>query len=123
MTKRILIVEDNEDMQLLYRRLFREETGFEIEQTDTGEMALEKIPFLKPDLMIIDISLPGMTGLELTKIVRERHPGIKILIVTGHEVSRYYDEAIRSAADDLISKDVGLEIAAECRKLLNGAAD
>ncbi len=120
MTKRILIVEDNEDMLILYKRLFRKQEEVEIADALRGEAALELIPTFRPHLMLVDISLPGMTGLELTCEVRKRYPEIKLLVVTGHEPARYYDQAIRCGADDLVSKEMGKGIVERCLQLLSG---
>ncbi len=118
--KKLLIVEDNDDMILLYQRLFRKMKGeIELSTSDRGENALKLIPQFKPDLMIIDISLPGISGLELTRRVRKQYPAIKIIIVTAHEESRYYDEAIRSGADDLVSKEIGKNLVDRCKWLLS----
>lgn len=118
MKKRILVVEDNSDMLLAYSRIFRSEKDIELECCERGEDALEKIPDFKPHLVMVDISLPGMNGFELTSRIREKFSTIKILIVTGHDKDRYYDQAIKLGADDLISKDIGLEIIDKCRALL-----
>lgn len=94
MKKKILIIEDNEDIRMLYKRMFRKEKMIEISAVESGEEALRIIPDFKPDLLFVDISLPGISGLELTRKVSQEYPSVKILVVTGHEVIRYYDEAI-----------------------------
>jgi DNA-binding NarL/FixJ family response regulator len=71
-----------------------------------------------PDLLLVDISLPGMNGIEFTRKVHNDFPEIKILIVTGHEISRYYDDAIEAGAIDVISKDVVNELVERCRALI-----
>lgn len=118
MKKKILIIEDNEDIRILYKRMLRKEKMIEISAVESGEEALKIIPDLKPDLLFVDISLPGISGLELTRKMRQEYPSVKILVVTGHEVIRYYDEAINSGADDLVSKEIGKDILIKCRKLL-----
>jgi DNA-binding NarL/FixJ family response regulator len=117
--KKILIVEDNEDIRFLYKRMFRKEKDIQIEEATSGETALDIIMRSRPDLMLIDISLPGISGLDLTKKVRTQYPETRILIVTGHDISRYYDDAIKNGADDLISKEIGKDIVGRCRRMMN----
>ncbi|MDG5813700.1 response regulator [Chitinispirillales bacterium ANBcel5] len=116
--KTILVVEDNEDMQLLYKRLFRKHQNITVETVDSGESALQLIQKITPDLMIIDISLPGISGLDLTRKVHQHNAAIKIIIVTGHELSRYEQKAKEVGADEVVSKDIGKEIVNKCRTLL-----
>ncbi len=116
---RILIVEDSEDMRLVYRRLFRKEEGFEFADAEKGESAWEMLPTFKPDLLIIDISLPGISGLDLVRKVRDAYPLVKILVVTAHERERYYDEAIRAGADDLVTKNIGKGLVPKCKEMLH----
>ncbi len=116
--KKILVVEDNEDMLILYKRLFRREHDMEISFADTAEAALQIMETSPPDLMLIDISLPGISGLELSRKVHESMPAVKILIVSGHEISRYREEAMNSGALEVMSKDFSVEIVNKCRELL-----
>jgi DNA-binding NarL/FixJ family response regulator len=117
--KKILIVEDNDDIRFLYKRMFRKETDIELEETASAEAALESIPKIHPDLAIIDISLPGISGIDLTKKVHNLYPGIRILVVTGHDTARYYEYAINNGADDLVSKEIGKDIVNKCRRMLD----
>lgn len=117
--KKILVVEDNENIRFLYKRLFRNRKDVELTDCDSSETALVRLQDLKPDLIIVDISLPGMNGLEFTRTVKINFPDIKVLIITGHEPERYYDEAINAGAIDLISKDTGPELVQKCLDLLN----
>ena len=75
--------------------------GFEFfgEATD-GEMALPLIQTIKPDVLITDIKMPFMDGLQLCKIIRERMPWIKIIILSGHDEFEYAQEAIKLGVKD-----------------------
>lgn len=118
MKKKILIVEDSQDMRLVYKRMFRKQEKIELAEAETGEAAWELLPIFRPDLSIVDISLPGMSGLDFIEKSREQYPAVKLLVVTGHEVSRYYDDAIRRGADDLISKNIGKGLVDKCLQML-----
>jgi DNA-binding NarL/FixJ family response regulator len=116
--KKILIVEDNDDMRMLYRRLFRKYKEISISECDNAEDAIRIISAEHPDLALIDISLPGKSGLELTKEISDNFKFIKILVVTAHERDRYYDDAINAGALDLVSKDIGIELVNKCMRIL-----
>ncbi|NLG16448.1 MAG: response regulator [Fibrobacter sp.] len=119
MKKKVLIVEDHEEMQFLYSVMFRRENSLELSaQVPDAEEALRKLEELKPDLILIDISLPGISGIDFTKIIRKDYPDLKILIVSGHEPQRFYDIAIRAGADDLMYKSDVKEIIAAVKRLL-----
>jgi two-component system response regulator YesN len=116
--KKVLIVEDSDDMRVLYRRLFRREQNISFSEAVDAEVAIHMVANEKPDLMIIDISLPGMDGLRLTEKIRKEYPNVKILIITGHEVSRYFDDAKRVGADDVLTKDLDKDLIRKCKVFL-----
>jgi two-component system, response regulator YesN len=109
--KRVLIVEDHEDMQFIYNIILRKLEGITIiGMTSTAIEALEKISTEIPDIAIIDISLPGMDGLELTEKLKNFHPEIKVLIATGHSQEAYYEPAMKAGADDFMVKGNAQEL-------------
>ena len=81
--------------------------GFEYcgEATD-GEMALSLLYMVKPDVLITDIKMPFMDGLQLCKIVRDRMPWVKIVIVSGHDEFEYAQEAIKLGVNEYLLKPV-----------------
>jgi DNA-binding NarL/FixJ family response regulator len=118
--KKILIVEDNEDLLIIYRKVFsKTKDTFQVLEKDNAEAALSIIDDVNPDLMIIDISLPGMSGLELTQKIHHKYPSIKIIIATAHEPSRFYDYATNAGAQSVISKDIGVDaLISMCKGML-----
>jgi two-component system, response regulator YesN len=85
-------------------------SGFEFcgEATD-GEMALPLLRTAQPDVMITDIKMPFMDGLQLSKIVRERMPWVKIIILSGHDEFEYAQEAIKLGVTDYLLKPVTVQ--------------
>jgi two-component system response regulator YesN len=71
-----------------------------------GEMALPLLQTIKPDILITDIKMPFMDGLELCKIVRESMPGIKIVILSGHDEFEYAQQAIQLGVKEYLLKPV-----------------
>lgn len=75
----------------------------------------------KPDLIIVDISLPGMNGLELIKHIKAIYPDIKILVVSRHDESLYAERAIRAGSQGYVMKlEAGEVILKAIRTVLNG---
>jgi DNA-binding NarL/FixJ family response regulator len=85
MPKRIVIIDDDETSRFLYRYYFQSVSDIEIiAEFDNAEEALPQIPQLKPDVVIVDYTLPGMSGIELADRLNQ-YPEMKVLLVTGHE--------------------------------------
>ncbi len=81
--------------------------GFEFcGEASDGEMALPLIQTAQPDVLITDIKMPFMDGLQLSKIVRERMPWVKIIILSGHDEFEYAQEAIKLEVTDYILKPI-----------------
>jgi CheY-like chemotaxis protein len=102
---KVLIVEDN----TLFRQLFKKTlhgrfSSIEIYEAADGEEALQKIESLRPNLIFMDIGLPGENGLELTKQVKARYPNIIVIILTGYDLPEYR-EFSSGYADYFFSKD------------------
>ena len=74
-----------------------------------GELALPLIEKLKPDILITDIRMPFMDGLELSAIVRKMQPGIKIVILSGHDEFEYARQAIRIGVEEYCLKPFSAE--------------
>lgn len=87
-----------------------EANGFEFcgEAAD-GEMALPLLQTIKPEIMITDIKMPFMDGLQLSKIVRERMPKVKIIILSGHDEFEYAQKAIELGVTEYLLKPVTVD--------------
>ena len=107
--KRILIVEDNEtDVRLLKDIL--ETRGYNILQTRDGLEAIDLAVVNLPDLILMDIQLPGMSGLEVTRLLRgdERSRRIPIIAVTAFAMGWHEREALDSGCDAYIAKPISI---------------
>lgn len=99
------------------------EQGFEVELTTSGEEALEKISEIKPDLILLDLLLPKMYGLEFLKIIK-KDPAlsqIKVIILTNINLKEDAQEGLRLGADDFVIKAhfTPTEIMNKIKKVLN----
>jgi len=87
-----------------------ESNGFEFcGEASDGEMALPLLRTVRPDVLITDIKMPFMDGLQLSKIVRERMPTVKIVILSGHDEFEYAQEAINLGVTDYLLKPVTVQ--------------
>jgi two-component system response regulator YesN len=84
--------------------------GFEFcGEAPDGEMALPLLEKTRPDVLITDIKMPFMDGLQLCKIMRERMPWVKIIILSGHDEFQYAQEAVRLGVTEYLLKPVGVQ--------------
>lgn len=104
--KRILIVDDEWMTRQHIRSQFPwKEWGYAIAgEAENGEQALECCRSLKPDILLLDITMPLMDGLEVLRRIREEHPHIRCIVLTAHRDFTYAQEAIRKGADGYILK-------------------
>ncbi len=103
---RTLIVEDNS----LFRQTLRESLemsfpGIAIDEAANGAEALQRVNAFLPDLILMDIRLPGESGLGLTKKIKEIHPDVTVFILTHYDTPECREAASRYGADRFIVKD------------------
>ncbi len=81
--KKILVVDDEEAIRSLYK-MELEDAGFEVETADSGSQALEKLETFKPDLVTLDIKMPGMSGLEVLSEIRKLSKDLPIILCSAY---------------------------------------
>jgi DNA-binding NtrC family response regulator len=102
-TKHLLLVEDEEPLRTaLAERLA--EHGFEVEQVDTGERAIEQLADFAYDIVVTDLRLPGLDGTRVLEAALVRYPDIVGIIVTGYGTVKDAVEAIKRGATDFVTK-------------------
>ena len=100
-----LIVEDNVLVrQSLREILYNKFPSMIIEEATDGKEALQKIDKLPPDLIFMDIRLPGESGLKLTKKIKITHPKTIIVILTNYNILEYRDAALQCGAAHFLTK-------------------
>ena len=122
---KIMVVDDEEDVQLLFRQKFRREIKagkIEFVFAFSGAEALEYLQS-QPDhsvvLILSDINMPGMNGLELLKIIKEKFPNLKVFMITAYGDEEKYQIAMEYGADDYLQKHVAFDQLKE--KILNNS--
>ncbi len=94
-----LIVEDNAFFrEMLKEKLQTAASPMVIDEAAEGSEALQKVEALKPELVFMDIRLPGENGLQLTQKIKAKYPNIKIIFLTSYDSLEYRNAAIRSGA-------------------------
>src|ERR1700730_7689739 len=119
---RILIIDDEvEIVRALQRSLVAH--GYDVQIAENGEKALDVVDKYHPDLLLLDLGLPGMSGLEVCKTIRARSPLPPIIIISVKNKEREKVHALDLGADDYVSKPFRInEVLARIRVALRHAA-
>jgi len=102
---KILVVDDEVKACELLKR-FLEMKGYDVIMANNGEDAIEKAKSEKPDVMLLDIRMPGMEGTEVLKRIREFDKDVGIVMVTAVKEEQVGKEALKAGADEYITKPI-----------------
>lgn len=121
---RVLIADDhNLFREMLYHTLTSEPDIKVVGAAVDGQEALAKVRELLPDVVLLDIDMPRLNGIEATEIIRKEFPAIKIVILTAYEEDEYIFKLIKSGASGYLLKDTSLEeVARALRSAYSGEA-
>ncbi len=119
---RILLVDDHALMRDGIRALIDLQDDIEIVgEACEGQEAIDKALELKPDVIIMDISMPDMDGLEATRRIKRKDPSVKVLVLTQHDNREYILSTIKSGSDGYLPKRaLGSELVAAIRAVHQG---
>ena len=106
MSKRIVIVEDDEEIRFLLQEIFAE-TEYEVEMQSNGTRGYYAVEKNGADLMMVDISLPDITGLSLIGRVRSLFPRLPAIVMTAYDTPAYRDHANQLKVNAFVSKPFG----------------
>jgi len=113
----VLIVEDDDRLRSALRLALRDE-GFEVEDVADAESGLERLAAIDPDLVLVDIMLPGANGFDLCRAIRQES-NVPIIVVTARDDSHDVVAGLEAGADDYVTKPFVIkELAARIRALL-----
>ena len=105
---KVLLVDDEEEfVKTLSERIQMRELGSDIALN--GEQALEIVDNQVPDVMVLDLRMPGIDGMEVLRRVRKAYPNVQVIILTGHGTEKDEKEARRLGAFEYLQKPVDIE--------------
>ena len=121
-TYRIVIAEDHTILREGLRAILSSNSEFEIVgEAQDGREAIRCAENLRPDLVLMDLSMPRTNGLEAIKEIKKQSPEAKVIALTVHKTEEYILEALRSGAEGYCLKDAGhKELLAAVRRVLDG---
>ncbi|OIQ50076.1 Nitrogen regulation protein NR(I) [Pseudodesulfovibrio hydrargyri] len=108
MAANILIIDDEETIRLSLRGILEDE-GFSVVEAESGEQGLELLGTDIPDMVFLDIWLPGMDGLEALGIISRDYEGLPVIMISGHGTIETAVKALKKGAFDFIEKPLSLE--------------
>ncbi len=121
--KRVFLVDDHPLMRRGLRLLIESEHDFCVcGEASNAEEAIEKMPLSDPDLAIIDISLPGTSGLDLLKYLQISMSKVKKLVLSRHDESLYAERAIRAGAKGYVMKSEAPEMVIKALRRIDAGA-
>ncbi len=121
---RILLADDHTILREGIKVLLNRERDMEIvAEAEDGAQALEKVRTAKPDVVVMDISMPKIGGLEVTREITETFPDVKVVILTMHDNEEYLVQALKSGAKGYVLKEAAAtDLAEAIRAVVRGDA-
>ena len=105
--RRILIVDDEQDICECLRQFFTSR-GFSVVSAFSGEEALERLAQESPDVILLDIKLPGLSGIEVLRRLRDTHPHVRVIMVSALDEHELREQAKQYGATAYITKPFDL---------------
>jgi DNA-binding NarL/FixJ family response regulator len=116
---RVVLIDDHAVVREGYRRLLERTGDIEVlAEAGSGEEAYRLICDLKPDVAVLDISLPGLSGIEVVRRVMQRNPDQKILVFSMHEDTVFSSRALQAGARGYVTKSAAPEVLVEAVRLI-----
>lgn len=106
---RVLLVDDHAVVRAGFRHLLEKRSNFTVSEADTAEEAYFLYEELQPDVVVLDISMPGMGGIEGLRRLRNKHPDARILVLSMYDDPAFVARAMKLGARGYISKNSAAE--------------
>lgn len=104
MSQRVLVIDDEVDMLMLLRMIIEDNTDYEVETTNSPSESIKLLKEKPFDLIITDLKMPGMDGMELFDEFREMKPEIPVIIITAYGSIETADEAMKKGVAEFVTK-------------------
>src|SRR3989338_775995 len=105
---KLLIVDDEVEICDFLKSFF-EERNYVVHTASSGQAALTAVEQFKPSVVLLDIKMPGMDGIQVLGTIKKKNPRIKVIMVTALETRDKIEECLRLGADNYITKPLSLE--------------
>ncbi len=105
--RRILVVDDEDALRTVLSAELNSE-GYEVGTAADGMEAVSELQKMKYDLVLLDIKMPNMNGFEVLKVIKEKHPGTRVIMLTGFADLKNAIESKKLGAEDFVSKPYDL---------------
>jgi CheY-like chemotaxis protein len=116
----VLVADDNEVAQRLCRRVL-EKAGHRVLTASDGQEAVNIALAQAPDMIFMDVAMPGMDGLEAMRVIREQKPGMVIVIASAHSMAGDRERFLEAGANDVLSKPFRInDLTSAVEKLVGG---
>jgi DNA-binding NarL/FixJ family response regulator len=117
---RLLIADDNEATRYMFKLLTETECEV-VGEAESGPEVIDAAEHLHPDVLVMDISMPGMSGLQAARLLRKRTPELSIILASQHSEKAYADEALGLGIKGYVLKAAaGTELSTAIREVLAG---
>ncbi|MDI6765434.1 MAG: response regulator [Bacteroidota bacterium] len=110
---KLLLVDDEDTLRLLIRSEL-EDRGFDVEEAENGEIALQKLHDNTYNLVILDIRMPGIDGMEVLKKIREDNLADKVIMLTGVDELKIARDSLHLGANDFLTKPYEIKTLLAC---------
>ncbi|MBO3083741.1 response regulator [Cellulomonas fengjieae] len=121
---RVLLVDDQALIRMGFRLLLSSTDDLEVVgEAQDGQAAVEQVAALRPDVVLMDVRMPGVNGIDATRRIVETHPETRVLVLTTFDLDEYAFAALRAGASGFLLKDAAPdELAAAVRTVASGDA-
>ncbi|MBI5387351.1 MAG: response regulator transcription factor [Verrucomicrobia bacterium] len=122
---RVLVVDDFPSTRAALCELVQSVPWLQVVgQADNGSQALDQVASLRPDVVLLDLAMPALDGLSVTRLIRQRHPEMKVVVVSVHDGAAWKKASFAHGADAFVSKNhAHLELLPELERLFHAPAD
>ena len=119
MSKCVLLVDDSSLVRKMLRHIF-ETAGFDVcGEAGDGDQAVRQAPLLRPDLIVLDLSMPGLNGLQAAPLLKQSLPDVPIILFTIYPSTAIQQNARRAGVTSVISKDMAIScLVSEAERLI-----